>query len=108
MVRPIAGCNGPIPRGTVEERRVKICFGSSGRAYAVVVCVRAGDLLMAVLMPVYDHVDSAEVYESFLTNTEKRLRVNDAEYDIERGVWMVSRRVADLTWPKESDVFTID
>jgi hypothetical protein len=62
MVRPLQFCDGEIPRGTVEDGRIGVCFGSSGRPYAVIVWVRINQDLHAVLMPDVKHPESAEAY----------------------------------------------
>jgi hypothetical protein len=74
MVRPIERFTGVQPRGTVEDRKARICFTSSGRKpFGLIVCVLASTEFFAVMMPAFDDVEGVAAYESFLKNDNQVL-----------------------------------
>ena len=103
MVRPILGCTGTPPRGTIEDNRAGVCFGSSGHPFAVAVCVRTGTDLHSVLMPAFDNPDSAATYWNFLGSDRESLRIWDSVFEAERGRWVVNEPPMDAFWPKQED-----
>jgi hypothetical protein len=109
MVRPVGTYGGNAPRGTVEDSRLGVCFGSSGRPFALLVWVRVDESLHAVLMPGFNHADSVEAYWSFLKNDEDRwLHVSEGIYDAENGHWEVCDRPTSAFWPKEGGTFDFE
>src|SRR5262245_56324301 len=64
----VVGLSGTPPRGTLEDNRAWVCFGSSGRPFGMVVLVRTDAALHAVLLPGFSHPDSVELYLDFLRN----------------------------------------
>jgi hypothetical protein len=104
MVRPIlGGCGAADMRGTVEDNRAGICFGSSGRPFGLVVCVRIGEERHAVLMPVLSHPDSAVAYHDFLNGDRETLRINNAVYDQDNDRWLVHPEAMEACWPKDDE-----
>jgi hypothetical protein len=108
MFRPVTECGGNAPRGTIEDNRAGVCFGSSGLPWAVIVWVRVDKDLLAVLMPDVKHPDSAEAYWNFLNNDREEISVSDAVYDAENGRWEVSDKPARAVWPKQGDTFEFE
>lgn len=109
MVRPIVSMGevGEPPRGTVEDGRAGACFGSSGRRFALMVWVRVGEALHAVLLPEIKHPDSAEAYWAFLNDGRETLMINEARFDSEGEQWLVSDRAITARWPKSDESFDI-
>ncbi len=101
MVRPIMMYSGEAPRGTVDDLKVKACFTTSRRAYAIIVCVKTKHSLNAVLMPAFDDPDAVRPYLDFLTDEEnKTLRAWDCKYDPVAQVWQGSGESSSIRWPK--------
>jgi hypothetical protein len=85
MVRPVESTNAPQPLGTVENNKFGMCYGSSGNPWALLIFVRTGSMLHAVLMPAVGNADSVEVYQSFLKNDTTTLRVTPGQYNPSTG-----------------------
>jgi hypothetical protein len=109
IVRPIKEFGGPAPRGTIEDKTVGICFGSSGRPWAMMVFVRIDQDISAVLMPAFNHVDSLDAYRSFREEDDDRwLNVSEATFKPEQGYWDTCRTPFRTFWPKQSGTFDLD
>ncbi len=110
MVRPVVAGRSENPmRGTLEDHRAGVCFGSSGRPFALVVYVRTGAKLHAVLMPAFRHPDSVEAYLNFLKRDyQETLRVSLTRYDTSKQHWEVSPEPIEAHWPKQGDSFEFD
>jgi hypothetical protein len=109
MVRPVQEYRGDPPlRGTVEDNLAGVCFGSSGRPFGLVVYVRVGDDLHAVLMPAFVHPDSVEAYRGFLNNDRETLRISSAVFDTDKAHWEVSPTPVTAVWPKKDASFEVD
>ena len=109
MVRPILdGCGAAELRGTVEDHRGGVCFGSSGRPFAIIVCVRIGEERHAVLMPAWSHPDSAVAYRDFLEGDRETLRVNNALYEPDKDQWLVHPETMEAHWPKNDECCPLD
>jgi hypothetical protein len=89
MVRPAVSFGGDAPHGTIEDQKAAVCFDISGRPYALIVWVRIGQTLQAVLMPEVKHPDSAKPYWDFLNNETETLPAHEASFDTENGHWVV-------------------
>jgi hypothetical protein len=100
IMRPIERFGGEPPRGTIEDGVAKVCFGSSGNAYAMVVCVRTNTSYQAVLMPVYKNAESAATYHDFLNNNEETLRAHGCEYKTDEKCWHGTPHMIEMRWPK--------
>jgi hypothetical protein len=109
MMRPIVMYSGPPPRGTVEDRIVKACFGTSGRSYAMIVCVKTNHELHAVFMPAFNHPDLAQVYLDFLNSEGKEtLRIFECKFDEESGCWNGTGEPEEVRWPKGHETLALE
>jgi hypothetical protein len=109
IIRPIGEFGGPAPRGTIEDNTVGICFGSSGRPWAMMVFVRIDQDVFAVLMPAFNHVDSLDAYLSFRQEDEDRwLNVSEAVFVPEQGHWEACEKPFRSFWPKQSGTFDLE
>ncbi len=84
--RPEAPHGGRVgqPRcsyGTVAERKVLVCHGSSGDIWAQIVLVNAGYQLHAVMIPAFGSADAVPTFLDFLSNDNERLQVSTAEHN---------------------------
>jgi hypothetical protein len=107
MVRPIEGFSGTAPLGTIEDNVALACFGSSGRPFGMLVCVRTNRLLHGVLMPAYNHPESAATYLDFLNNDRETLRVSSCRFDTADGCWHGSDEPVEAFWPKGDATFEL-
>lgn len=107
MVRPIVGVGGTPPQGTIEDYQAQVCFGSSGRPFGLVVCVRVNTDIHAVLMPDFGHPDSVEAYLYFMRNEQESLRTSGCVFNVEKGHWEVSDQPTEVVWPKKDQSFEI-
>jgi hypothetical protein len=108
MVRPIEGFTGERPRGTVEDSTAKACFTSSGRPFALVVCVRTSQQLHAVMMPVLDHADGAAAYMDFMRNDNTSVRLHGCAFDAEARRWLIESEPTEVVWPKNGATFEFE
>jgi hypothetical protein len=109
IVRPVQSFGGEAPRGTVEDNRVAVCFGSSGQPFAMMVFVRIDQEFFAVLMPVFSNTDSLDAYRSFLqTNEDRWLLVSEGVFNPEQRHWTVCDRPIRAFWPKESATYDLE
>jgi hypothetical protein len=108
MMRPIEMYSGQAPQGTVDDCAVKACFGSSGRSFAMIVCVKTNYDLHAVLMPAFNHHDLVAVYLDFLKSEDNEtLRAVDCQFDVKEGCWTGPAEQAELRWPKGHETFAL-
>jgi hypothetical protein len=105
MMRPLHVLSGTPPRGTLEDNRAWMCFGSSGRPFGMVVLVRTDAALHAVLLPGFSHPDSVELYLDFLRNDKESIRAHECEFDPAQCRWVVSPQAIDVAWPKKGATF---
>jgi hypothetical protein len=108
MMRPIEGFSGRAPRGTIEDNVAMVCFGSSGKPFGLIVCIRTNKTFQGVLMPGYDNAESAATYFDFLNNKKEKLRVNYCEFSPKDKCWHGSEEPVEVVWPKEHDSFRFD
>jgi hypothetical protein len=108
MMRPIDGFIGKAPQGTIEDGAAMACFGSSGKAFGLVVCVRTNDISQAVLMPVFDNPESAATYFDFLKNDNETLAVSHCEFNAKDRCWHGSDEAIMATWPKKDASFDFE
>jgi hypothetical protein len=90
---------------TIEDNIAMVCFGSSGKPFALVVHVRTNDKVHAVLTPAYEGPESAATYMDFLKNNNETLRVNYGKFDPNDGCWHVDRQSIEVKWPKHDKSF---
>ncbi len=101
MVRPV-GKNTINLRGTISDRIVIVCWASSGFPWAVVVFVRTGELLHAVMLPVSDHLDSLPTFLDFMGDSNDSVATSVARYTQrqEGNFWELARESKRTQWPK--------
>jgi hypothetical protein len=107
MMRPIERFTGAPPLGTVEDYRAMTCFGSSGRPFAMVVCVRTDSALHAVFMPGFSHPESVATYHDFMSNNTASFQACECVFEPENGRWVMSETPAQMVWPKNDVEFAL-
>jgi hypothetical protein len=101
MVRPVASWTGAPPLGTIEDRRLSVCFGTSKRAFAYIVSVKVGAQIHGVLMPAYDNAESAVTYLDFLSNDKDILNANTCIFDPKENCWHGTDIPVEIHWTKK-------
>lgn len=102
MVRPVVS-NTEDLRGTVSDRVLLMCAGTSGLPWASVVFVRTGDLVHAVMVPNLAHPDQVSTSLGFLDNGHSSIRVAAARFEGDR--WDVERESRPMSWPKDGVLY---
>jgi hypothetical protein len=88
-------------QGTVADRRVLVCFATSGQIWAQIVLVRTADRMHAVMLPVFDSIDSVPTFLSFLKNDNERIEVATGEFDTVNRRWTIYGDRRQQHWPKQ-------
>lgn len=104
MVHLLMGKPGGF-EGTVRDRKLFVCHGSSGMIWAHIVFVNTAGRLNAVMMPAFNTADSAGVFLDFLSNDHETIQVSTAEFDRENQRWTISHDRAEQRWPKKGLIY---
>ena len=99
MVRPVLS-SGFDFQGSITDKMFLICWGSSGNAWAIIVFIRTGTLLHAVMLPVYDRADMVSTYIDFLRNQRDSISVALCRYEKGQEHWKINKEPTRLEWPK--------
>lgn len=102
MVRPVQSCRLDL-QGTITDRQLLICRGSSGFAWALVVFVRTSRLLHAVMIPIFDQPDAVATFMGFLQNENDSIVVTFCR--LEQGRWQINEESTKLVWPKSGILY---
>lgn len=104
MIRPVQ-IKGFEMLGTITDRIIQVCWGSSGNAWAIIIFIRTGTLLHAVMLPVFDRVDMIPTYIDFMKNQNESITVSFCRYEKEQGRWANCRDQTPINWPKKGILF---
>jgi hypothetical protein len=96
LVRPMQQAPPDIT-GTVSDSQFYICTGTPV-AWAMMVFIRAGDQLHAVLVPVLEDAENAARFVGFLEASASRFEVRLAKFAGDR--WDVSKTTRIIEWPE--------
>jgi hypothetical protein len=103
MVRPMIWSARSEFEGTVSDRKLLVCVGTSGRMWGMIVLIKTAHEVHAVLLPAFTDVDSAATYLEFLRNDNENIHIGSAEYDGDNRCWLVGTERAPLRWPKPGE-----
>ncbi len=95
MVRPIL----PAPpefEGTLSDRRLFLCM-SGKQAWAFLILIKTGELLHAVLAPVFDDAENSARYLRFLKKPPATLEATFAQFTNDG--WGISPNSNTFKWP---------
>lgn len=98
MFRPILKIHGH--RGTLADRKLLVCHGSSGNSWAQIVLVNAGYQMHAVMIPTFDCADAVSTFFNFLSNDNERLQVSIAQHIPDTRQWTIDSDRVEHFWPK--------
>ena len=86
--------------GSITDRVFELCAGSTHLAWGLIVYVKTGDLVSAVMLPVPDDPAAMEVFLGFLSNDREEIRLMIGQYHAEPGEWRVNPERRVVTWLK--------
>lgn len=92
-------------QGTVADHRLLVCYGTSGRIWAQIVLVRTADRMDAVMLPVFDFVESVPVFLDFLKNDNEWIEVATGEFDTANRRWTIHGDRRQQCWPKQGILY---
>jgi len=98
MVRPLLS-SGFDFQGSITDKMFLVCWSSSGFAWAIIVFIRTGLLLHAVMLPVSDRADMVPTYFDFLRSQNESISVTLCSYEQGQRHWDM-KKPSRLTWPK--------
>lgn len=101
MVRPVQ--SHPDLKGTATDRTVLICWGGDSLAWALTVFVRTSRVLHAVLIPVLESPEGAEMFNRFLQSQNESIDVSYCH--LGRESWEVHPGVQTVNWPKATTLY---
>jgi hypothetical protein len=96
LVRPIVSAP-PDLKGTISDRLLYLC-SSRSKPWAILVLVRTGQHLHAVMLPVLEDADSAARFISFLQSPTPSLDVRLTRFAGEK--WEMSPTTHTFMWPE--------
>ncbi|MDB5352690.1 MAG: hypothetical protein JWN86_3937 [Planctomycetota bacterium] len=99
MVRPMVGSNIQVA-GSISDHTFLTCMSSGDRIWGMIVFVGTASLTHAVLIPVFDDVDSVDTYLSFLDNDCEIVHVTTARFDRKEQSWHINPNRRRLLWTK--------
>lgn len=99
MVRPIQSVGFSI-LGTITDKIILVCWGSSGNAWAIIVFIRTGKTLHSVMLPVFDNMNMISIYIDFMKNKNESIEVSFCRYEKEQDLWAINKKRTRITWPK--------
>jgi hypothetical protein len=100
MVRPLI--SGDF-EGTITDRKLLMCMGSSGFPWAMMVFMRTSDIVYAALVPVFDHPDRVVTYMDFLKNENEAIQVTTCGF--EQDHWIIEKGTRTMHWPKSGILY---
>lgn len=104
MVRPVISCNIDI-QGTISDRLLLICRGSSGSFWAMIVFLRISQQLHAAMIPVSDQANAIATFMEFLKNENDSIEVNICHFLQSQGQWEINKNSIRLVWPKKGILY---
>ena len=100
MVRPIQACGYDF-QGTVSDKMLLICWGTSDLPWAQIIFIKTGSLLHAVMVPIFDQSDPVtDTFLTFLKNANDSISVAPARFDWSAKKWECQPEQTRLSWPK--------
>jgi hypothetical protein len=86
----------PELKGTISDGLLYLCTGTP-KPWAIMVLIRTGDKMHAVLVPILEAAESAARFVTFLRNSSPRFEIRLARYV--NGEWEVTQDTRTIEWP---------
>ncbi|MGA3085299.1 MAG: hypothetical protein ABSE95_10935 [Thermodesulfobacteriota bacterium] len=97
MVRPLTS-NRLGFQGTISDNQLLVCRDVNNNIWALIVFIRTDQNLHAVLIPIFEEIETIPKFLSFLESEKDTLEVNFCRFKITN--WEISKKSIKLTWPK--------
>lgn len=102
MVRPLKSNNLGF-QGTISDKQLLTCQDHNNNTWALIVFIRINKDLHAVLIPIFDNIDSIPKFLEFLKNDKELIEVNYCRFKNES--WEISNKTIELSWPKNGILY---
>ena len=97
MVRPLTS-NRLGFQGTISDNQLLACRDVNNNMWALIVFIRTDQDLHAVLIPIFEKIETIPKFLSFLESAKDTMEVNFCRFKIAN--WEISRKSIELAWPK--------
>ena len=97
MVRPVKSADAST-QGTITSRNLLTCWASSGFPWAMIVYVKTGTALHAVMIPVFDHGDGVSTFLGFQQSSNESIAARISRFAADK--WEIAKQTTGITWPK--------
>lgn len=104
MVRPIQSCALDI-RGTITDKVLLVCRGSSGTRWAFIVFIRTSRQLHAVMVPIFDQPDAVATFIGFLKSDNHSVEADLYRFEQSQDRWGIIKESIQLAWPKSGILY---
>jgi hypothetical protein len=106
MVAPVAKDSTNLS-GSITDRIFELCAGSTKLAWGLIVYVKTGDVVNAVMLPMPDDPAAMEVFLEFIKNDHEEIRLMIGQYHPEPGEWRVNPERRAVRWLKNYDAYPL-
>jgi hypothetical protein len=103
MVRPVISTTFGA-EGTITDRKMFMCMGGSGAAWAFIVFVKTGDQMHGVMIPTFQTVDQIDTFIGFTRNSNTSIQVATCSFEGDK--WEISEGTMPMAWPKNGCLLT--
>lgn len=97
MVRPVQACSLGL-QGTITDRLLLICWGSSGSPWALIVFIRTSQQLHSVMIPI-----DVNTFIDFLRNENDSVKASFC--CLEQNYWKIEKESNRIVWPKQGVLY---
>ena len=91
--------------GTLTDGHIRLCTGTSGNFWAMMIFVRTAQQRHAVLLPYPGSADSLATFLEFLRNDHEQIHVVHGKYEANNGQWVIDQDRRPVRWPKGIDTY---
>jgi len=98
MVRPVISTTFGA-EGTITDRKMFMCMGGSGVAWAFIVLVKTGEQMHGVMIPTFQTVDQIDTFMGFTRNANTSIQVASCSFEGDK--WEISEGTMPMIWPKD-------
>jgi len=91
--------------GTLTDGHIRLCVGTSGNYWAMMIFVRTAQERHAVLLPYPESDASLATFLEFLRNDHEQIHVVHGKYEADNGRWVIDQDRRPVNWPKGIDTY---
>ena len=97
--------DGTDLEGTLTDGHIRLCTGTSGNYWAMMIFVRTAQQRHAVLLPYPESAESMATFLEFLRNDHEQIHVVHGKYEVDNGRWLIDQDRRPVQWPKGIDSY---